>query len=129
MSKWRDKHGDVEHAAQKVANNEHLSTFAEEYTANAGGDIAAVTLITPTSGMKLAVANVSMITDGASGDIQIDFVTSSIKVFRMYPSKNTQSDSTGMHIIGATDEVLTLEASGIGSAAKVFVIISYVEHD
>lgn len=126
---WRDKHGDIEHGAQSVATNEHLSTFTQEYTADGGGDIAAVTLITPASEKKLAAEVVFMVTDGASGNIQIDFVTSSTKVFRMYPSKNTQSDGTGMHIIGATDEVLTLQATSIGNGAKVFVIISYVEHD
>ena len=111
-----------------MATNEHLSSFSQEYTADSGGDIASTTVLTPATGNQLAAEIVFMSTDGASGNVQIDFVTSAIKVLRMYPSKNTQSHGTGMHLIGAANEVLKLQATGIGNGAKVFVVISYVEH-
>ena len=105
----------------------HHTSFGEEYTADAGGDIAATAIITPTSGKKLSLHVIHLDTEGASGSIQLDYVTSGVKVLRMYPLKAASSDFSMTHDEGAVDEVLTLTAIGIGGGTKVFIKIQYVE--
>ena len=107
---------------------EHHTAFNGVFTATAGGDIAAQAIITPSSGSKIGVHVVSLIaTDGSSGKISLDFLTSSCPVMRVYPSKNSQASSGQDHTEGAVDEVLTLEASSIGNGSEVFVKIQYIE--
>lgn len=108
---------------------EHHTSFNEEYTADGSGNIAATTIITPTSGKKVSVHAYHLNTDGATGSIALDFLTSTIKVERMYPAKSAVSDSSMAHDEGDTDEVLTLTATGIGNGAKVFVKVQYVEEE
>lgn len=107
---------------------EHLTTYTEEHVADASGDIAAIEIITPSLTGHLGIQIIHIETDGASGDIALDFTTSSVKALRMYPSKNQRSNSSGTHIEGVAGEGLTLTALGIGNASKVFLAISYFEH-
>ncbi len=118
---------DVKNNVLHVDTSDHFITFSEEYTA-VSGSITARTVITPTSGKDLGVKSVSIGTDSASGLIQLDFVTSTIKVARVYPAKNGQTEALLMHMVGAIDEVLTFAASGLGQTDKVFIVINYVEH-
>ncbi len=118
----------TEHGAVSVSTAEHLMSFSQEYTATTGGNVAATSILTPATGRSLAVYAVSLHTSGSSGDIAVDFATSSIKVARLYPSKNSQDSDVGMHMVGAANEVLTFQASGIGNSAKVFIMLNYVEH-
>jgi len=115
--------------AIKTCPESHHSSFSEEYTATAGGDIDTVAIITPTSGKKLSVHLFQLQTDGGSGTVNLDFVTSGVKVGRLYPSKNTQAEVSQTHDDSAIDEALTLSASGIGNASKVFVKVQYIEED
>ena len=108
---------------------EHLTTFTEEYTADASGDIAATVLFSPSATGHLGIQIIHIETDGGSGTISLDFATSGVKALRMYPSKNQRANSSGTHIEGANGEGLTFTATGIGNASKVFVAISYFEHN
>lgn len=117
------------HEAMSVSIHEHLSTTTIEYTADASGNVAAVAIVTPASTKSLAVYEYCVNTDGASGAILLDFLTSTTKVLRLYPSKNSQISSCPMHITGAIDEVLTFETQSIGNGSKVFVTINHADHD
>ena len=111
----------------QVCPEEHHTAFTEEYTANGSGNIDAVAIITPTVGSHLSIHVFQMQTDGASGTVSLDFVTSSKKVGKLYVSKRSTVEVSQDHSFGAIDEVLTLSASGIGSGTKVFVKIQYIE--
>jgi len=113
--------------AMSTCPEEHHTSYSEEYTADAGGDITATTVITPSSGLKLSIHVFQIQTDGSSGVVNLDFVTSSIKVGRLYASKNTSFEVSQDHSEGAVDEVLTISASGIGNSSKVFLKIQYIE--
>jgi len=117
----------VTHGALHVATNEHMTTKTKEYTADGSGNIAADALITPSTGHKIAAQLIFMGTDGAAGVANLDFATSAIKIFRLYPTKNSQSTGAGMHLEGALNEAVTFSASGLGAGAKVFVIVVYTE--
>lgn len=109
---------------------EHLTTFTEEYTADAGGDIAPTIIVTPlVPGGSLGIHSVYVSSDGSSGTISLDFLTSSKKIIRAYISKESRARGVDAHIEGASDESVTFQASGIGNASKAFVIISYVDHE
>jgi len=109
-----------------VCPEEHHASFTEEYTADASGNVAAVTIITPSSGLKLSVHAFNVLTDGTSGTISLDFLASGKKILRMYPSKTAQANTTLTHVFGAVDEVITFTAAGIGSGSKVFVSVQYI---
>jgi hypothetical protein len=108
---------------------EHHTTFTEEYTVDGSGNIDAVAIITPTAGKKVSVHVLTIETDGAAGTVNLDFVTSSCKIARLYVSKTHSTGGGQDHTEGAVDEVITLSASGMGSGDKVFVKIGYVEED
>ena len=108
--------------------NEHHSTFNEEYTADGSGNIAAAGIITPTSGNHLGIHGFQITSDGASGVVALDFLTSTEKVARAYLSKESALATGDDHTEGAEDEDLSLTVTGIGSGKKVFIKIFYVEH-
>jgi hypothetical protein len=113
--------------AIKTCPEEHHTSCSEEYISTAGGAIAAVALITPTSGKKLSIHIAHVMTEATGGVINLDFVTSGIKVLRLYAARGGSADYAQTHDEGAVDEVLTLSASGIGNAQKVFLKIQYIE--
>ena len=119
--------GRAENNALRVCPEEHHTSFTGEYTADGAGAISATAIISPTSGKKIAVHGLAMETDAAAGTIDLDFSTSSIKVARMYPSKNTATAHAQAHDDGAIDEALTLTAASIGNGSKVLVKVQYVE--
>ncbi len=105
-----------------VARAHGKTTYAVELTANH----AAAAEITPTAGNKLAITSVFATTDSAAGEVKLDFLTSVIPAFRLYASKTNNNNTGEMHIVGAADEVLTLETTT--GDQKVHLIINYREH-
>lgn len=97
-------------------------TYTVELTANH----ATAAEITPSSGNKIVIASIYCATDAASGEIKLDFATSSIVVFRLYATKVNHSISGEMHLEGAVDEALTLTTTT--GDQKVFLLINYREH-
>ena len=57
--------------------------------------------------------------------LQVDFLTSGIKVFRLYPVTNARGEQGEMKIKGAINESLTFQGTSLGSTNRVFVIINY----
>jgi len=104
----------------------HHTSFSEEYTSTAGGAIAAVTIITPPASKILDIHRIFIHSEATSGNINLDFLTSGIKVARMYPAKSGVLVTGAVHFEGVADEVLTLSATGIGNTKKVFVSIQYI---
>ncbi len=117
----------AEHGALSVDISDHIMTTTVEYTASSGS-IAAVTVLTPTSGKRIGVKSYSIGSESSAGTINLDFITSSVAVARVYPAKDGQSEGITLHIKGATNEVLTFSASGLGNTDRVFLIVNYVEH-
>jgi len=103
--------------------------FITTYTAELTGNQAAVTIITPASGKKLCVRNVYTAVDGDAGTIALDFATSTKIVHRHYSSgAGERIAGAGGHVLGAIDEVLTLNATTLGSS-KLFIRVDYIEHE
>lgn len=111
-----------------VTTVEHLTSFTEEYTADGSGNIAAVIAFSPSAGNHIDVQIINVSSDAAGGTVNMDFLTSSIIVFRAYFTKTAASASAGLHIEGATDEPVTISGTGLGAGKKVFVSISYADH-
>lgn len=99
------------------------STISKEYTSNQ----TALALITPSEGKRLQIAGVYASADTNTGEIQLDFVTSEIKVFRLYASKYYHSDVLDCADKGAVDEPLSLTTTTGDN--KAFVKVNYREVD
>lgn len=92
------------------------------YSANQTNTI----VLTPPSGYKLCVRNISSITESNTGEISIDFVTSNQPVYDHYVSVNSRNNVVGGHIVGAIDEPLTINTTT--GANKVSISINYTYH-
>ena len=114
--------------AIEVCPESHHTSFTEEYTADGSGNISEA-IITPASGCRVDVHVFQIQTDGASGEISLDFADSSAKVGKLYVTKNTSVEVSQDHSEGTVDEALTLTATGIGSGSKVFVKVQYLEEE
>lgn len=114
--------------AIQTCPEEHHISCSEEYIADGAGAISEAA-ITPTSDKKISVHVFQIQTDGAAGEVALDFVTSTVKVGRLYVSKQTSVEVSQDHSEGAIDEALTLTGTGLGSGTKVFVKIQYIEED
>ena len=86
---------------------------------------AATALITPGSDKKIDVCGILTASDSAVGEIQLDFVTSEIKVWRHYISKLASVTATDMHIEGGGEEVLTVTTTQ--GDQDVFIVVNYRE--
>jgi hypothetical protein len=115
--------------ALRTCPEEHHITISGEKTADASGNISATAILTPSSDKKLSVHVMYIHTDGSSGVVNLDYVSSAIKVARLYASNERQSIPHPTHVEGAVDEVLTLSTASIGNGSKVFYSIQYVEED
>lgn len=99
------------------------ASFTAEYSAVQSD----VDIITPPAGYKVCVREIFTRTDGAVGIFSLDFATSNKIVDRAYFSAQNKSETAGGHILGATDEPLTLNLAST-STNKVFVRVNYVFH-
>ena len=97
------------------------NTITVEYVASQ----AAVALITPGAGNHLDICGVYTASDSAAGQIDLDFATSGIKVWRHYISKFNTASTADLHIEGAADEVLTVTTTQ--GAQDAFIIVNYRE--
>lgn len=113
--------------ALQVCMEAHHTSFSQEFTVNGSGDLAATSIITPGAGNKLKIHSIFVCTNSEAGTIDLDLLTSEIEVLRMYPDVNTKIAVCQANDIGATNEVLTLTAAGLGNADNVFVKIQYVD--
>lgn len=104
-----------------VDGESYKSTFTEEYTTAQ----TATSIITPTSGHKLCIRNVHIQTDGTSGEVQLDFLTSGKKIARLYVTKQNRDWYSLGCLSGAIDEPLSLTTTT--GASKVFILINYIE--
>lgn len=113
-----------DNTALQVDVGMHVTTYSAVLT----GDKTNVTILTPPEGYKLCIRRIETTVNGNAGTIALDFATSVNPVHRHYSSGagDKASLSTG-HLLGAVDEVLTLNATSLGSN-ELFIIISYVVH-
>jgi len=102
-----------------------INTFTEEYTSTGAGVIAPTILLTPPTNQRIVVKGISLISEIKTGMLQVDFLTSGIKVFRLYPVTNARGEQGEMKIKGAINESLTFQGTSLGSTNRVFVIINY----
>ena len=100
-----------------------VNTFTAEYT----GEQTDVALITPTSGKAIEIYSILLHSEASAGTIALDFATSTKKVARLYAAKNGQIYTSRMKVTGATNEVLTLNISGVNASDKTFVLVNYRE--
>jgi len=106
-----------------VSRGHGKNTKTVEYIANH----AASALITPNTGKRIDVSGVFSNSNSDTGEIQLDFLTSEIKVWRQYLDKNDHLADTDLHIEGAVDEVLTVTTTQ--GDKKVFILVKYREID
>jgi len=102
---------------------EFLNTFSRVYTSNQTN----LDIITPTSGKRLCVHTVIIVTESNTGDVKLDFATSNKPVGRLYATRDQQQVATHLHIEGAVNEPLTLNTTTGNN--DVFIAISYIEED
>src|SRR3989304_6399929 len=103
---------------------EGMLTFSSEFTSGAGGIVPSQTIITPTSGKKISIKNI-VINIESNGTVEVDFLTSAIKVYRIYSGGNNFHQTGVMHIEGAPNAVLSLSAYGMGANKKLFILVAY----
>lgn len=112
-----------------VAIMTDTSMFTATYRAELTGNKTNLTIITPTAGKKLCIRDIYTEVDGNAGTIALDLATSVQVVHRHYSSgSGVRSFSVNGHVVGGVDEVLTLNATGLG-ANKLFISVTYIEHD
>ena len=104
-----------------VSRGHGKTTFTDEYTDNQTN----LEIIAPAEGKKLDIVGVLIVTDATTGDVLLDFVTSTKKVMRLYASAFARMVSDDMHVVGAVDEPLTLNTTT--GANNVFVLVNYRE--
>ena len=93
-------------------------SFSEEYSSAQTNLI----IITPGAGKKLCIHGIYCTTDGAAGEIHLDF--SGQKVFRMYVTKENSTGMSTLNIEGEIDESLTLTTTT--GTDKVFILVNYM---
>jgi len=94
-------------------------TFTEEYTA----EETDTDIITPPTGYKVSVVNVMSHGDGSAGAIELDFNTSSTKIYRHYVSNRAKNSATVGDITGGADEAVTLNTTT--GTDTIFVAVMY----
>jgi len=85
------------------------------------------TLLTPSSGKKIETRGIYISTDSSSGEITVKFPTSNIIVAKVYCNKFSDKSLPKVKFIGATDESLQVEWSGLDTGAKIFIVVVYRE--
>lgn len=101
--------------------DESQCSFSEEYSS----DQTNLVIITPAEGDCLHIHGIYCATDGTSGEVHIDFLTSGKKVFRMYITKENMSAMSTLNICGEIDEPLSLTTTA-GADKNIFVIVNYM---
>ena len=100
-------------------------TFTKKFT----GQQNNVFLFTPTSGKKIKVLSVMLDGDalGTPVSAQLDFVTSSILIWKNFGTSRFGGNWVPMTVSGAVDEKITLNTEGFNKKNKLFVIVGYNE--
>ena len=101
--------------------DESQCSFSEEYSS----DQTNLAIITPPVGGRLHIHGGYCATDGTAGEVQIDFLTSGKKVFRMYVSKENTTALSTLNIFGDINEPLILNTT-VGADKHVFIIVNYM---
>jgi len=99
----------------------HILTSTVVYAANQTN----TTILTPASGTKLCIRDIYVGVDNNAGDVELDFNTSNIVVFRIYATRFQNWSGVNMHIEGAIDEVLSVTTTT--GANNLFILINYIE--
>ena len=86
-----------------------------------------VTLVTPSSGKKIETRGIYIFSDSGAGEVTVKFPDSGIIVGKLYCSKFNYQNAPKVRFVGATDESLQVEWSGLDTGAKIFVIVVYRE--
>lgn len=104
-----------------VDGDSYKTSFSEEYSTAQTG----TAIITPTSGYRVCVRNVHVATNGSTGDVKLDFLTSGKKVSRLYVDKRNRDWFSLGCLAGNVDEPLSLTTTT--GTDKVFILINYIE--
>lgn len=110
---------------------EDVDILATEKTVSAEIDTSAeaspYTLLTPSSGKKVATRAAVIQTDSSSGEIVIKFADSGVTIFKIYCSKFYGNPAMMLNVQGNADESVVVEWSGLSTGAKIFVALTYKE--
>lgn len=102
-----------------VTRSHGHATFTAEYNANQVN----LAMITPPAGRRISVCGIHSASTAVFGTISLDFAVSIIPVWRHYVSRFWAVGSSGVHLEGAINEVLTLNATT--GANAIFLLVNY----
>jgi len=85
------------------------------------------TLLTPASGKRISTRSAVIQADSSAGEIEIKFPTSGTLVYKVYCSKFYGNPAPRLNVLGAVDEPVVVEWSGLDTGAKIFVSLTYKE--
>ncbi len=85
------------------------------------------TLLTPSSGKKIATRVAVIQTDSSSGEIAIKYATSSKLIYKIYCSKFYGNPAPNLNVQGDVNEAVVVEWSELSTGAKIFVALTYKE--
>lgn len=99
--------------------------FNESYTETFSSDQSSNAIISPSSGHKLSIIRVRIESSASSGEVELDFASSSIPIARLYASHFQRISENLGGRTGAEGEDLTLNST-LGSK-EFFLSIQYIE--
>jgi len=106
---------------------ETLKISTKTFEIDTSTDTSPQTLLTPSSGKKLEIRGVFIFSDSTSGEVEVVFPTSNIKVAKIYCSRYYQTQLPKIKIPGVTDESLQAQWSSLSTNAKIFIVVNYIE--
>jgi len=95
------------------------NTFSEEYSASQTGTI----IITGAAGYIIHVVGVFVVTKAINGDVVVDYVSDTQKIFRFYAEKYQQSAEDDFAFRGAPGESVMLTTTT--DDKKLFIAVNY----
>jgi len=85
------------------------------------------TLLTPSSGKRIATRTAVIQTDSAGGEIEIKYADTGSIIFKVYCSKFYGNPTMLINVMGNVNEKIVVAWSGLDVGAKIFVALTYKE--
>ena len=100
-------------------------TVADEI--DTGAATSPVTVLTPSSGMKIDTRSVYLATDSTAGTVKASYANSGELLGVLYCSKFAMIRLDSVRKVGQTDESIQISWTGTDTGAKIFYVIRYKE--
>ncbi len=85
------------------------------------------TLLTPSSGKRIATRTAVIQTDSSSGEVEIKYADTGTIIFKVYCSKFYGNPTMLINVMGNVNEKVVVSWSGLDVGAKIFVALTYKE--